>query len=76
MARHEPIFLLHLIGLRGLNRPGVDAAEFKFSAGFTGARFVAAYFRGGEDAVGVNGGWEIGFDLWNVAIFVYGLQFL
>ena len=54
----------------------VDAAEFVLSAGFAGARFVAAYFWSGADAVGVNRRWEIGFDLRNVAILVYGFQFL
>ena len=54
----------------------IDAAEFVFSAGFAGARLVAAYFLGGADAVGVNRRWESGFDLRDVAILVYGLQFL
>ena len=48
----------------------VDAAEFEFFAGFTGARFVAAYFWRGAGAVGVDGRWEIGFDLRDIAILV------
>ena len=51
----------------------VDAAEFVFSAGFAGARFVASDFWGGAGAIGVDGCWEIGFDLRDVAILIYGL---
>ena len=70
------MFRLQLAACSGLGWLAVDAAEFEFSAGFAGAWFVAAYFWGGADAVVANGCWEIGFDLRNVAILVYGLQFL
>ncbi len=63
-------FHLQLVAYRGLGWLAVDAAEFVFSAGFAGARFVAADFGSGAVAVGVDWRWEIGFDLRDVAILV------
>ena len=53
-----------------MNECSCTKTEFEVFAGFGGTRFVAADFWSGAGAAGVDGRWEIGFDLRDVAIFV------